>query len=58
MLAYDFTHIALSHGYDVIVCGIAECDITDICSIQSVLDHHHPDVVINCAAYTAVDQAQ
>lgn len=33
-------------------------DITDNDAVRSVLDHVQPDVLINCAAYTKVDQAE
>jgi dTDP-4-dehydrorhamnose reductase len=35
-----------------------EMDLTSDDSIQSALLAHRPDVVINCAAYTAVDKAE
>ena len=35
-----------------------ELDITNPSSIQEALSHHAPDVVINGAAYTAVDLAE
>lgn len=34
------------------------CDITDINSIDNVLEQFSPDIILNCAAYTAVDQAE
>lgn len=33
-------------------------DITDKDSVRSVLDNVQPDILINCAAYTKVDQAE
>jgi dTDP-4-dehydrorhamnose reductase len=36
----------------------SELDITDIQKITTVLDSVAPDIIINCAAYTAVDQAE
>ena len=36
----------------------AKCDITNLSAIQRALDKFRPDVVINAAAYTAVDQAE
>jgi dTDP-4-dehydrorhamnose reductase len=35
-----------------------DCDITSIDSLASVLDAVRPDVVLNCAAYNAVDLAE
>lgn len=36
----------------------ATCDITKLAAIQSAVDKLKPEVVINTAAYTAVDQAE
>ena len=36
----------------------SEVDITNLSSVYSVLDEESPDIIINCAAYTAVDQAE
>jgi dTDP-4-dehydrorhamnose reductase len=44
-----FTTIALAH---------AELDITSASQTQLALDRHKPDIVINCAAYTRVDDAE
>lgn len=33
-------------------------DITDTAQVQTVLDQHQPDIVINAAAHTAVDKAE
>lgn len=35
-----------------------ECDVTDPCQIAATLDDVKPGSIINCAAYTAVDQAE
>ena len=35
-----------------------ECDVTDPRRIETVLEEIQPQVVVNCAAYTAVDQAE
>jgi dTDP-4-dehydrorhamnose reductase len=36
----------------------AELDITNITSINTIIDQVKPDFLINCAAYTKVDQAE
>ena len=36
----------------------AECDLADPASIAAVISAHQPDVLINAAAYTAVDRAE
>jgi dTDP-4-dehydrorhamnose reductase len=58
MLAYDLHTVLLNQGCEVISCSRADLDSTDPTSVKSALSLHHPDIVINCAAYTAVDQAQ
>jgi len=42
----------------LILTDIDEMDITDIEDIKRVFFHHKPDVVINCAAHTAVDMCE
>ncbi|MBR3793575.1 MAG: dTDP-4-dehydrorhamnose reductase [Alistipes sp.] len=36
----------------------ADCDITDSAAVATLIEGLRPDVVVNCAAYTAVDQAE
>ena len=45
---------------ELLVVGVdrKECDITDMASIESCLDRLKPNLVINPAAYTAVDKAE
>lgn len=45
-------------GYKVIACGHAELDITSENEVSSLFDSAEIDLVINCAAYTAVDKAE
>lgn len=35
-----------------------DCDITNFASIENALDEVQPDIVINCAAYTNVDDSE
>lgn len=51
-LNHDFPH------WQVVALGRDECDIADPRSLVDVLNLHRPDVIINGAAYTAVDRAQ
>lgn len=41
-------------------CGVStrECDITDAEAVDALLESCRPDVVIHCAAYTAVEKAE
>ena len=43
---------------EVIGLDHSRCDITEPAQIEAAVDRHRPDVVINAAAYTAVDAAE
>ncbi len=45
-------------GYSLVVLGRSELDITDHAAVDERLAQERPDVVINAAAYTAVDKAE
>ena len=45
-------------GLDAVGVDIDEMDITDEKSVQRVMNDVHPDAVIHCAAWTAVDRAE
>src|SRR6476620_7042729 len=45
-------------GSQAVGLGHAELDITDPAAVARVIRKHAPDVVINTAAYTAVDRAE
>lgn len=45
-------------GVEVLGVGRLECDMADEQSIRSAISGNRPDVVINAAAYTAVDRAE
>jgi dTDP-4-dehydrorhamnose reductase len=57
MLAYDF-HRTQKEKYEIILVDRDECDITSFESIMQCIALHTPDVLLNCAAYTAVDDAE
>ncbi len=44
--------------YTFLYTDIAELDITNAAEVHAYFGIHRPDVVINCAAYTAVDKAE
>ncbi|MFN7146444.1 MAG: SDR family oxidoreductase [Myxococcota bacterium] len=46
---------AEAHGVDVVCLSHAECDVTDAAQRDAALLRHRPDVVVFCAARTAVD---
>lgn len=43
---------------ELILTDVAELDITNLKQAQEFVDGCKPDVIINCAAYTAVDKAE
>jgi dTDP-4-dehydrorhamnose reductase len=43
---------------DVIALGRDVADLCDVDALRAAIHYHQPDVVINAAAYTAVDRAE
>jgi dTDP-4-dehydrorhamnose reductase len=58
MLGRDVMLAAANAGHDVVGFGRAEMDVTDAAAVQRKFELERPDVVINCAAWTAVDDAE
>ena len=58
MTGSELSERALRAGWEVLAVSHAEMDITDATSVSSAANAFHPDVIINCAAYTAVDRAE
>jgi dTDP-4-dehydrorhamnose reductase len=56
MLGHDL--LAALDGRDVVGCTQADLDITDAAAVHGAIDELRPDVVANCAAWTAVDAAE
>jgi len=54
----ELVSIANQRGFDVIAAGQTELDITKLKNIKSYFEVHQPDLVINAAAYTAVNKAE
>src|SRR6266480_3624413 len=48
----------LTAPLEVVRCGRSEADLSDASTIRNVIRGAKPDVIINAAAYTAVDQAE
>ncbi|MCX6287276.1 MAG: dTDP-4-dehydrorhamnose reductase [Bacteroidetes bacterium] len=44
--------------YHLTFTDVEELDISDMQAVSAFFDKLHPDVVVNCAAYTAVDKAE
>ena len=57
MLAYDF--IRTQHEkFEIIAVDRDVCDISSFESVMQCISLHEPDILLNCAAYTAVDDAE
>ena len=50
--------LILADGNDVSSCDIPEFDITSQSGVDAYLEKAGPDVIINCAAFTAVDNCE
>jgi dTDP-4-dehydrorhamnose reductase len=47
-----------SHDIAVQYVGRVDCDLADASALANLLNHAQPDLIINAAAYTAVDRAE
>lgn len=50
--------LAAPVGVTLVALGSAQCDVGDRAQVAAVLARTQPDVIINAAAYTAVDRAE
>jgi dTDP-4-dehydrorhamnose reductase len=58
MLGRDLASLLAGRGEQVTGLGRADLDITDATAVAAALKAHGPAVVVNCAAWTAVDDAE
>ncbi|WP_443063351.1 dTDP-4-dehydrorhamnose reductase [Streptomyces sp. NBC_00445] len=58
MLAQDVLGRLAEAGEQVVALDRAALDLTDRVAVQQALELHRPAVVVNCAAWTAVDDAE
>ncbi|WP_217239948.1 dTDP-4-dehydrorhamnose reductase [Streptomyces sp. AC555_RSS877] len=58
MLAQDVLARLAAAGVPAVAAARTELDITDPASVGAALAAHRPAVVVNCAAWTAVDDAE
>lgn len=57
-LGFDMVKELEKRGHTAIGVDVEEMDITDSMAVERVITHSMADVVIHCAAYTAVDAAE
>lgn len=57
-LGHDVSNECRKRGYEVIGVDIEDMDITDAAAVDRVITEASPDVVVHCAAWTAVDAAE
>ncbi len=58
MLGRDLVSVLEGRGAEVAALRRTDLDITDRAAVRAALWHWQPDVVVNCAAWTAVDDAE
>jgi dTDP-4-dehydrorhamnose reductase len=57
-LGWELCRQGKDRGYDLIPLDLPEFDITDKSAVFDTIKRSHPDLVVNTAAYTAVDKAE
>ncbi|MGI9860900.1 sugar nucleotide-binding protein [Moorella naiadis] len=58
MLGRAVTREFTKHNHTVTALNHARLDISDLAAVKQALAEYTPEVIINCAAYTKVDQAE
>ena len=58
MVGRDLCDALADRGEDVVALGKADLDITDSRLVDKIVRDAHPGVIVNCAAYTRVDDAE
>lgn len=56
-LGWDCREV-LGAAHEVLALDLPNLDITDETSVRGIMNLWRPDVIVNCAAYTAVDRAE
>jgi len=58
-LGLEFRHISKQHPeFTFVFANRSKLDITDARAVEHFFKIHKPEILINCAAYTAVDKAE
>lgn len=57
-LGRDVVLLLEKEGHDILACDRDQMDITNQAQCNEVISSYHPEVIIHCALYTAVDAAE
>lgn len=57
-LGYDVAKVLDARKIEYYAPALEELDITNRAVVLEILEKYHPDAVVHCAAYTAVDKAE
>lgn len=57
-LGKDVVSVLQDTGHEILGCDRQQLDITNLDQCYAVVNAFHPDAIIHCAAYTAVDAAE
>ncbi len=57
-LGRELTRICQKSGFELSETDLPETDIANVSQVERLLSGHRPTIVVNAAAYTAVDQAE
>src|SRR5690349_7709088 len=58
MVAHDLRNALTVRGETVVALTRSDLDITDSRCVNAIIGEHAPSIIVNCAAYTKVDQAE
>jgi dTDP-4-dehydrorhamnose reductase len=58
MVGTDLREALVSRDEHVVALAKSDLDITDSRSVHACVTEHRPSIIVNCAAYTNVDQAE
>ena len=57
-LGWELCSQGKERGIFIVPLDLPEFDITDEVAVKRTISEHHPDLIINSSAYTAVDKAE
>ena len=57
-VGHALTTLAKTSTFDLLSLSRQQLDIADLLSVQAAIEQYKPDVLVNAAAYTAVDRSE